>query len=115
MYAVIAVVLFSLICNILVPDILNKIRYETSIMSYMKDNNYTSPQCFTKYLASISRTSQGVILELAMKTDGTFAGCLENISSYYRCTQRDYVNILHPCTYVSSNFPLIASRYAASH
>lgn len=107
MYIVIILLLFVGIVNILIPNIITKVNYEKAIMKYMKDNNYTSPHCFNKYQAKIYRNLRGIKIQLGLKNTKDFASCSEIISSYYTCSNKDLVNIQHPCSYVSSNFSIM--------
>jgi hypothetical protein len=101
----IALALMILICNILLPKIKMKNDFESHLMNNLETRGYTNPYCYMKYLASVSRTTFGMSVKVAM-TNEDFSTCTSRVTGYYECTPRDFSTLNHPCQFVFSSLPL---------
>ena len=108
MYIVVLVVLFAVFTNILVTNVIEKTKFEKKIIDYMKKHNYSSPYCYTKYLATVSRSLTGLKIDMAIDDNKNFVDCSANGTlKYKRCDPFDFATQTHPCNYVRSKLTWI--------
>ena len=84
--------------------IVQKSQFESKIMAYVKANNITSPYCYTKYLAQLTRTLTSIDIDIGVDASGLYVDCNSTPTRYVRCTPNNYTNALHPCSYIKSYF-----------
>lgn len=104
MHIVLVVTLFICICNILWPMLVNKINYEKTVMNYLKENNFTNPNCYGKYLATVSRDITGLKIKIGTDKNDYMVACNVIPDKYYQCKASDYASQSHPCTQIRSYF-----------
>ena len=105
---VIILVLFATLSNIVWPMIVQKSQFEAKVMNYILSNNITSPYCYTKYMAKVSRSILDINIEIGTDLNGYFTDCNIIPENYYKCRYIDYSNTLHPCSFVRSFFRIFA-------
>jgi hypothetical protein len=75
------------------------------VMANLNSRGYTNPYCYVKYMGSITETTLGLNVKVAM-TETNFATCTSTITSYYNCKPQDLATLNHPCQFVFSSLPL---------
>lgn len=89
--------------------IVQKFQFEAKVLNYIQSNNITSPYCYGKYMAKVSKSILGIEIDVGVDTSSLFVDCsVTQPTLYYRCSSFDYTNALHPCSQVKSYFRIFA-------
>lgn len=108
MYLILILVLFAVLANIVWPMIVQKSQFESKVINYIKANNITSPYCYNRYMAKVSKSILGIDIDIAIDDDGYFTDCNTISDKFYSCSSFDYSNSLHPCSFIRSFFRIFA-------